>query len=179
MTKLWKPTELWQGQTVAVLASGPGMNARVAESLRQHRCIAVNHTSRLAPWADMLVSLDGAWSAEFREFAGMRVTGVEDDDLDALYAGPMYEQIELSPGHRIDVRNSGLAAVRIAAAMGASRVILAGFDPEARRRWHDDEVDTGAYVGIATGLQAIVTELVAAGLQVERVAPETAEADDA
>lgn len=168
MTTLWKPDGAWPGQTVAVLASGPSMSQVVADGLRAHRTIAVNYTHRLAPWADMLVALDGNWPPEFRAFAGLRVTGVLDDSLNALYAGAMYERVVIGPSHVIEIRNSGLAAIRIAADMGAARIILAGFDPERGTRWHDDEVDTGEYVGVAAGLEQISADLSARGIVVER-----------
>ncbi len=170
MTTLWKPTRDWEGATVAVLGSAASMNAEVAESLRAHRCIAVNHTHVLAPWADMLVALDGAWPQAFRDFAGMRVTGIADDSLDALYPGPMYERVTLAPNWQVEIHNSGLAAIRIAAAMGAARIILAGFNPAAGGHWYyDDEVDIGDYQGVDRGLLAIVAELTAQGIVVERL----------
>jgi len=170
MTTIWKPAGEWQGATVAVLATGPSMSAEVAESLREHKTIAVNLALRLAPWADMLVAMDGNWPQEFRDFEGMRVTGIADEDLDALYIGPRWESVTLGPGHHIEIRNSGIAAVRIAAEMGAAKVIMAGFDfPGSAGHFYDDEVDTGQYLGVAEGLSALVAELTASGIEVERV----------
>lgn len=172
MTTLHTFAPEWAGQTVAVLASGPSMSAAVASSLREHKTIAVNHTHSLAPWADMLVALDGNWPPEWRAFKGLRVTGVADDTLDALYAGPMYETIALGPNHTVEIRNSGLASVRIAAAMGAARIILAGFDHPARGgHWYDDEIDAGQYIGLAEGLAAITADLAARGIVIDRLAP--------
>jgi len=178
MTTTWKITPDWQGQTVAVLASGPNMSQEVADALREHRRIVVNFTHRLAPDADMLVALDGNWPQELRDFAGLRVTGVLDDDLDALYIGPRWERVQIAPGHEIEILDSGLTAVRVAALMGASRIIMAGFAPENPRHWYDDEVDTGAYVGLAEALKALESELTARGVIVERytAAPEKAKA---
>lgn len=173
MTTSWKPNGEWAGATVAVLASGPSMSVEVAQALREHRTIAVNDAARVAPWADMLVALDALrhWPPEWREFAALRVTGIADEEHDALYAGPRYERVRLASNHEIEIHNSGLAAVRIAAEMGAARIILAGFEPEARRHFYDDEVDTGEYVGLADGLAAITAELQARGIAVERYAP--------
>jgi hypothetical protein len=39
MTTTWKIPPDWQGQTVAVLASGPNMSQEVADALREHRRI--------------------------------------------------------------------------------------------------------------------------------------------
>ena len=172
MTTTWKITPDWQGQTVAVLASGPNMSQEVADALREHRRIVVNFTHRLAPDADMLVAMDGNWPQELRDFAGLRVTGVLDDDLDALYIGPRWERVQMAPGHEIEVHNSGLTAIRIVAQMGASRIILAGFDPENPRHWYDDEVDTGnVYTGLSKALEALTAELQAKGITVETYIP--------
>lgn len=166
MTTTWKITPDWQGETVAVLASGPNMSQEVADALREHRRIVVNHTHKLAPDADMLVAMDGNWPQEWRDFAGLRVTGVQDDDLDALYIGPRWERVKLAANHEIEIHNSGLTAIRIAAEMGAARIILAGFAPDTPGHWYDDVQE--AYTGAPQGLAAIEAELTARGVIVER-----------
>ncbi len=172
MTTLWKITPDWQGQTVAVLATGPSLTPALVAALCQYRTIAVNEAVRLAPEADMLVALDGNWPPAYRNFAGQRVTGVADDSLDALYAGPFWCTVRLTNGAMVEMRNSGLAAIKIAAAMGAARIILAGFDhPERSHHFYDDEVDTGEYTGLPEGVADLVAQLAAQGVQVERAAP--------
>ena len=171
MTTTWTIPKLWDGETVAVLATGPNMSQDVADALREHRRIVVNFTHRLAPDADMLVAMDGNWPQEYRDFPGMRVTGVKDDDLDAYYIGPRWERVRLENGAEVEIHNSGLTAVRIAAAMGAKKIILAGFDgfsPGERVHYYDDEIDVGAYVGVTIGLKKIIAELAAQGVTVER-----------
>jgi hypothetical protein len=167
MTRAWNITPKWTGDTVAVLASGPSMSAAVAESLRWCHTIAVKHTCRLAPWASMLVALDAPWPNGFRTFKGLRVAGVADNETDALYAGPWMERVQMGPGHVIEIRNSGLAAIRIAAAMGAKGIVLAGFDPHQPGRWHDPAPTH--YAGLAEGLAALCTELKARGIEVRHV----------
>lgn len=169
MTQPWKNERAWAGQTVAVLATGPSVSQKVADALREHRTIAVNEAIRVAPWADMLVALDGNWPQEFRDFAGLRLSGIDDESLDAFYIGHRFDRVTLAPGHIVEIRNSGLAAVRIAAEMGAARILLAGFDyPEQPGHFYDDEVDTGEYIGLAAGLAQLIAELRTAGIAVER-----------
>lgn len=178
MTTPWKITPDWAGQTVAVLASGPSLTPEVVRALAKHRCIAVNYSFVAAPDADMLVALDlnmQFWTAA-ADFAGLRVCGVASDDVDALYAGPRYERIEMTPGHIIEARNSGLAAIRIAAEMGAARIILAGFDPETAAHFEgrpnvEAEPVAGRYPGLVEGLAGMVAELRAKGIAVEFYAP--------
>ena len=169
MTTAHTITPIWQGDTVAVIGCGPSATPEAIESLQVDRVIVVNHAHRLVAWADMLVALDGNWPQEYRDFHGMRVTGIEDPDLDALYIGPRWERVG-----SLEIRNSGLTAIRVAAAMGAARIVLVGFEPEDARRFCD--VPTAhlphaddPYRGVAEGLAQIVAELKAAGIEVEHV----------
>jgi hypothetical protein len=172
MTTPWTITAQWPGQTVAVLASGPSLTPALAQRLRLrvHRTIAVNHAHRLAPWADMLLALDGGWPDEYRHFAGLRVTGVADAELDALYIGPRWERVTLSPSHTVEIRNSGLTAVRVAALMGARRILLAGFDHASTTAHFYDDGDGLGYPHLREALAALTAELHAQGVAVEVVA---------
>jgi hypothetical protein len=170
MTTLWDIKPDWAGETVAVLGSGPSLTLEIAESLTAHRCIAVNHSFLLAPAADMLVALDLDFWTDTKDFSGLRVCGVDSDDVDALYAGPMYERIEIGPGHTVELRNSGLAAIRIAARMGATRIILAGFDPRTRAHFDghpNAEGPAAGYPALAEGLAGMIAELGEQGIAVE------------
>jgi hypothetical protein len=103
--------------TIAILATGPSMSQAVADSVRG-RCtvIAVSDAYRLAPWADVLVSSDrGWWRVHNPDFAGRKLSGVPVDG------------IEQAPGH-VSGSNSGLIAIRVAVSMGATRILLLGFD---------------------------------------------------
>jgi hypothetical protein len=170
MTQRWEGKPLWPGETVAVMACGPSLTKAVAEAMRENRAIVVNDACKLAPWADMLVALDAGrhWTREMREFAGLRLTGIEDEALDAYYIGHRFERINLTASHQVEIRNSGLAAIRLAGEMGAARIVLAGFEPEQPVHFYDDEVDTGEYVGLAAGIAQITAELKARGVAVER-----------
>ncbi len=168
MTTPWKIEPSWSGATVAILGAGPDMTAELAETARGHKTIAVNRAVKFAPWADMFVALDPHhpfWEeADRLQFTGLRVCGVE-CDLDALYPGMLYERVSVSPGHNIEIRNNALAAIRIAALMGAKKIILLGFDPE---RYEEVHAHTG-FTGLVAGLKQITTELQAQGIQIERI----------
>lgn len=167
MTKPWQiPADLWAGQTVAILGAGPDMSAELAERARAFKTIAVNQAVKFAPNADMFVALDPHhpfWEAA-ADFKGLKVCGVE-CDIDALYAGMLYETVRMGDGHTIQIRNNALAAIRIAALAGASKIILLGFDPE---RYEEVHRHTG-FVGLVQGLAQITAELQAQGIEVDRV----------
>lgn len=168
MTTPWTITPEWQGQTVAVLGAGPDMTPELAETARGHKTIVVNRAVKFAPWADMFVALDPHhpfWDeADRLDFKGMRVCGVECEH-DALYPGVMYETVILAPGNVIEIRNNALAAIRIAALMGAKKIMLLGFDPE---RYEEVHAHTG-FTGLVAGLAQITAELRANGIDIERV----------
>lgn len=166
MTTKWTiPADLYAGETVVILA--PTAAPALAAALRQHIRIAVRRAAIFAPDADMLVSLDGptgsfddAFWADVEDFEGLKVCGTECDDLDALYPGLLYERVRLGEGHEIEIRNNGLAAIRIAALAGARRILLVGFDTEAYERAH-------GFVGLTAGVAQITAELALRGIAVE------------
>lgn len=176
MTTRWEiPADLWAGETVAVLAPGPALTQEIADSVRQFKRIAVRRAFKFAPDADMLVSLDGptgslddAFWGDAKDFAGMRVCGIE-CDVDALYCGLLYERVVIGEGHVLSIRNNGLAAIRIASRAGAKKIVLVGFDPETYERLH------APFYGLVQGLEQIAAELTAKGIEVDHWTPEKPE----
>lgn len=116
--------------TFAVLASGPSMSQELADSVRGRcRVVAVSDVFRLAPWADALVAHDACWwevNREAREFAGRKfsgrqVIGIERLPFDAHFGTSI---------------NSGLEGMRCAKLLGATKILLCGFDLSATRGAH-------------------------------------------
>ena len=188
MTTPWSVPPLWLGKTVAVLASGASLTQELADSVRHLPCIAVRKAVRRAPWAEMLIALDGPMDAayweETRDFPGIRICGAEVDGLDAMYLNLRHERITLRQGHEIEVRNNGLAAIRIAAMAGAAKILLLGFDaPDESGHFHyfySDGVDHGwpgeEYPGHTIGLNALIAELRSRGVEIEHVTGDLPEA---
>ena len=170
MAKKWDiPNDLWINETVYILGAGPDMTKELAEQARGHKSIAVNRAIKFHPEASMFVALDPHhpfWEeADKLGFSGMRVIGVDHDDYDALYPGMMYESVKMPDGATIEIRNNALAAIRIAFRAGAKKIILLGFDPE---RYEEVHAHTG-FRGLKEGLEQIIAEMRAAGVEVERV----------
>jgi hypothetical protein len=146
MKSLVEIERVWEGQTAAVFASGPSMTRDQAESCRGLRCIAINNQSfDCAPWADIIYSTDRKWWVEYlprvRELPGRKLSVQIGQPLDGV------EYLRLSklvfddrPGFISTGGNSGYAALCLAAKLGASRVLLFGFDMRevnGRARRHD------------------------------------------
>ena len=170
MTTNWQiPPDLWAGETVAILGAGPDMTEELAATAKDHITIACNRAIQFAPWATMFVALDPHhpfWEeADRLGFKGVRVLGVEHDEYDALCAGMMYERVQMPDGATLEIRNNALAAIRIAFKAGAKKIILLGFDPE---RYEETHAHTG-FRGLKEGLQQIIKEMQAAGVEVERI----------
>jgi len=166
MTTRFDIKGIWQGETVAILGAGPDMTSELAQKAKEHKTIAVNRAIKFAPDADMFVALDPHhpfWDSA-KDFKGIKICGVE-CDYDAYYVGMMYEKVEITPGHVVEIRNNALAAIRIAYLAGAKKIILLGFDPE---RYEEIHAHTGFY-GLKQGLEQITSELISKGVEVDRI----------
>ncbi|MEO8466244.1 MAG: hypothetical protein ABI640_12945 [Gammaproteobacteria bacterium] len=113
--------------TAVVLATGPSMSSAVVEQVHAWhgagggQAIAVCNAYQLAPWADALVCNDRAWwrlHAEAMQFRGAKYCGAAYDGTQTLPARPRFP-----PG-----TNSGLQGCRVAEMLGATKVLLLGFD---------------------------------------------------
>lgn len=107
--------------TWAIIATGQSLTADDVEHVRG-RCpaIAISNAYQLAPWADCLVSHDRAWwqqHPEAKEFSGRRYCKFEERGCLA------YSPPEMPMGC-----NSGLMGAFIARDLGATRILLLGFD---------------------------------------------------
>lgn len=166
MTTRFDINGIWQGEIVAILGAGPDMTSELAQKAKEHKTIAVNRAIKFATNADMFVALDPHhpfWDSA-KDFKGIKICGVE-CDYDAYYIGMMYEKVEITPGHVVEIRNNALAAIRIAYLAGAKKIILLGFDPE---RYEEIHAHTGFY-GLKQGLEQITAELISKGIEVERI----------
>jgi hypothetical protein len=106
----------------AVLATGPSMSQDIADSVRGRcRVVAVSDAYKLAPWADALASTDAAWwkhHKEALEFKGLKYGAFPDF---RPVAG--VQRLELS-----SETNSGLLGMHVAERLGASVILMLGFD---------------------------------------------------
>jgi hypothetical protein len=139
----WRVPRIWQGQTVAVLASGKSMSQAVADQVNGYGlpCIAVNKTWELAPWAQMLYAADSEWwqqNPKALEFPCLKVSvndgGTHPRGVHVLQQSG-YEGFDLDPSRLRTGGNSGYQAVHLAAHAGAERILLLGFNMGGPH-WH-------------------------------------------
>lgn len=131
----WSVPLRWQGETVFILGGGPSLPIdRLPELRGKGRVIAVNNAGFVAPWADLLFYADGRWLEwnrwRLNEFEGEAIVTRQPspvtDDL-ILYLD--YKPYRLS---HIPTAVGGLcggsSAINLAYLLGASRIVLLGFD---------------------------------------------------
>lgn len=146
MATPWSIPRMWEGATVAILASGPSMSQSVADSVRgKMRVVAINNTARLAPDADVVYACDAkCWAAypDMLEASGIKVTldpAVPQADVMLLQndgtSGYRDDQMSLKTGH-----NSGFQALQLAIKAGAQRILLFGFDMRGKH-WFGEHPD--------------------------------------
>ncbi len=125
---------LFPGQTIVCLASGPSLTKADVEFVRgKVPVVCVSDTYRLAPWANVLHSCDAKWwnwHPKTVDFAGLKYTldkRLNRPDVQRLKTTG-HEGLELDPIGVRSGRNSGYQALNIAVHLGASRVVLLGYD---------------------------------------------------
>jgi hypothetical protein len=105
----------------AVLATGPSMSQALADRVRGIRAVAVSDAYRLAPWADAMVSADEKWWRHHPE--ALRFRGHKFCGLKCPGTVRLPRSHEFPPG-----TNSGLQGMRVAQMLGATKILLVGFD---------------------------------------------------
>jgi len=148
--------------------------------------IAINDAYRLAPWADVLYACDADW---WKLHAGV-----------PTFTGPKYalqsraghwagvqvlqntgiEGLETRPFGLRNGRNGGYQAINLACHYGATRIVLLGFDMQARRgqrsHWFGEHPNgvRPSYELLGAAFPSIVEPLRARGVQVQNASRETA-----
>lgn len=151
--KLAKPyiEKIIEPLEIVCMASGPTLTLKQVDAIRKWRkeadakdwtgpkrkVIAVNNTYERARWADYLFALDKDWWKHYKaqeKFKGKlysvhnNLKGVEKAPFDIATVNK--------------VRNSGGVAMMLAKYLGATKIILAGYDLKAgrfgKKHWHKD-----------------------------------------
>jgi hypothetical protein len=159
----WQWDRSLVGQTVVVIGNGPSLAQFVPQQVAGHRLIAINSACRwagpVATAADLLYFADNSWAENHPTLApawpGIVVTS---NRYAAARLQPLARRLDvtaLTDAVRVHPdaahASSGHTAAALAAAMGAARVVLLGFDGGhrgGRAQWHDDyrEGDAAVYV---------------------------------
>lgn len=147
---------------IFILGGGPGLFKVPFKKLEGRRCIAVNNSYRVAPWAETVFFGDVKWwdwHSEELLGTGMPIsTCCENVKLKQHMGKGKYSRIKFysrdhskragittKPGDYVSWNNSsGAAAISLAYKLGAKKIVLLGFDMrmvDGQKNWHDDHVE--------------------------------------
>ncbi len=141
--------KLWPNSTIVCLGTGPSLIQTDVDWCRgKATVIAINNAWELAPWADVLYAADEKW---WRRFAGVptfrglkysimpkqnqQSTLQEFADIQILGNTGGFG-LELEPSGLRTGANSGYQAIGLARHLGASRIVLLGYDMHDRHGEH-------------------------------------------
>jgi len=142
----WLPD--WTGATAVVVASGPSArNIPLGKGRGLCRFIAINNSWQLAPWSDVLYGADEAWWSAHggvHGFQGLKVSGdprsyrYHEDVKQVFIRQTRNDMLFETRGCIGNGGGSGFQAVNLAAQLGATKIILVGFDMHAENgvHWH-------------------------------------------
>lgn len=173
---------LCPGGTVLCIASGPSLTRDDVEYCRGKvdAAIVTNNGYQIAPWADVLVAADLRWwnqhAKMVQSFKGLKyatskhvaVKGVQ------ILRNTGGKGLETDPTGCRHGLNSGYRAVNIAFHLGATRIILLGYDmargdgPSRKEHWHGDHpwMSRSPYDQFKRYFATIVEPLKAHGVEV-------------
>lgn len=124
---IWNPTRIWADQTVFIVGGGPSLRRFDFSRLRNRHVLAVNAAGYDVPWAKVLFFRDPEWYRDNEtlvlNWAGLVVSV----SREAKRVNPRVLRVAVG-GRLRRARTSGHMAVDLAGMMGASRIILLGFD---------------------------------------------------
>lgn len=174
----------WPGSTVVCLGGGPSLTAEDVEYVRDKaHVIAINDAFRLAPWADVLYACDAKWwfwhwEKGAREFAGLKYAL---DPSAKRFPGVQVLRKGAETGLTRDPaalclgRNSGYQAINLAVHLGATRVILLGYDMHGGHWFGHHPDQSGPPFNVCLQRFATLpTPLTDAGVEVINCTPKTA-----
>lgn len=150
MPPLWTVPKLWTGETVVIFGGGPSLEAtQVQKAITAGwKRIACNDAYRLDLEADVLCWGDARWygwnAGDLERHRGMNVTWVPRPvypryAVRRLERRAANEKLSTVPTG-IVAESTGQGALNLAYLLGATRIILVGFDMKAvygRMNWHD------------------------------------------
>ena len=142
MLDFWRPTRLFDGERVFVLGGGPSLRGVDLTRLRERACIAVNQMGHLAPWSQVLFFSDASWMrqpANLALVASWRGLVLTSSHRAQHTLPEKVRRVHFERGRRPELhppgshavgwgRSSGHKAVSLAHTLGASRIVMLGFD---------------------------------------------------
>jgi hypothetical protein len=137
---------IFKGETIYLIGGGPSLKGFDFNKLKGKKTIAINKAFLHVPFADVLYWTDTRvyqwYSKQIDAFSGLKVTNkpnpIKSDIINLLNTGKT--GLETKNNGLRHGNNSGYAAINLAYHLGASKIILLGYDMgnvKNRTHWHD------------------------------------------
>lgn len=128
------------GGTVVCIGGGPSLTRDDVEWCKgKATVVAINDACRLAPWADVLYACDAKWwkwHLGVPDFRGLKFS-LEAESAQwpgvQVLANTGERGLETEPTGLRTGRNGGYQAINLAVHLGASRILLLGYDMQATK----------------------------------------------
>lgn len=147
----WKPEPIWRGEMAFLLGSGPSLTAEIAAKLCGRHVIAVNSSASLAPWAEVLFFTDASWWEPRQDLVanwpGLVISlsrhakrGMP-DKVKRIHGETRCDFAPVGSETVRQGRSSGHTAIGLAVALGATTIVLMGYDMrvvDGREHFHDE-----------------------------------------
>lgn len=170
-----------------ILAGGPSLTQNDVDLTQGQIVIAVNDSYQLAPWADYHYFCDKKWHDwhkdrdDYKAFAGTRITQDDIDEPGIInIKGTHKPGVSESPDVIHYGQNSGFQALNIAYLMGASRILLLGYDMKFAKsgaaHWFGDHPDKvrSNYLSWLSNFSIAADQFKKLGVEVINCSPDTA-----
>ncbi len=132
---VWSIPRIWTGETCFIIGGGPSVNKINPKDLKGKRIITTNDAYRLFPFAEFCFFFDFDWFERNRtELA--RFTGIKVSIAGKTHEIPWLRELKRGSKNCLSAVptvvnhgvNSGHCAINLAVLLGATRIILVGFD---------------------------------------------------
>jgi len=148
----WDAPKMFAGQVVCIIGGGPSLKNYDLSPLEGQRCIAVNNSYKIAPWADILHFADASWwqwngDHVLKNWPQDRIITTATSDV-ASVNHPRVKRFWRDRGAFTEDRtklhgwDSGTQAIHMAYHLGARRIVLFGIDMQPAKdgacQWHDE-----------------------------------------
>jgi hypothetical protein len=170
-----------------ILASGPSLTQEQVDLCLNQAILAINDSYLLAPWAQYHYHCDLKWynwhkdNPEYKSFNGIKITQDTLPDKSILRIKGKHEKgVSFNSEYIHYGSNSGIQALNIAVHMGASRIILLGYDMKIAgnglAHWFGDHPDKvrSNYAAWLTNYGIAADQLRDKGIEVINCSPDTA-----
>jgi hypothetical protein len=191
MSEYWQTPRIWARETAYLVGGGPSIRRANLSQLIGKNIITINDSFQLLPWAEVLYFCDRKWwntrcSKVSSTFLGRYLVTLE-NVISRIHRlkNTGQEGLEENPAGLRNGCNSGYQAINLAYHLGASRIVLLGYDMKVTNgesHWNVNrpEMETpGAYVSIfqytmLPRFQTLVEPLERLGIEVINATPDSA-----